>query len=155
MRSNAGVVTSLPPDLAALATDPRLSLQDGRFREFTVDAHDRAITIAIDCGNLQVGYRRLTLSFEGASIVPDDLQRMAAAVGAEFRANHWDQGRTVTEVLEHTVGALPNGRFVLRLRLWPFYEFAVEFSGFSLIDIPLAARGPARAGRFTLLPRPK
>lgn len=155
MRSDAGLVTSLPPDLAALATDPRLSLQDGRFHELTVDTRDKTITMVIDCGDLQVGYRRLTLSFEGASIVPDDLQRVAAAVGAEFRANHWHQGRTVTEVHGHKVAVLPDGRFALRLRLWPFYRFAVEFSGFSLVEVPMSAPGPVRAGRFTLLPRPE
>jgi hypothetical protein len=146
---------SLPPDLAALTTDPRRSLHDGRFHEFVVDTRKKAITIAIDCGDLQVGYRRLTLSFEGASIVPDDLQRLAAAVGAEFRANHWHRGRTVTEVLDSTVDALPDGRFALRLRLFPFYQFAVEFSEFSLVEVSLAARGPGRAGRFKLFPPPE
>jgi hypothetical protein len=153
MRTDAG--TSLPPDLAALATDPRRSLHDGRFHEFVVDSRKKTITIAIDCGDMQIGYRRLTFSFEGASIVPDDLARLADAVGAEFRANHWHRGRSVTEVLESTVGALPDGRFALRIRLFPFYQFAIEFSGFSLVDMPMAARGPARAGRFRFASRPE
>lgn len=152
MRSEAGVVAKLPADLAALATDRRLSLHDGRFHEVIVDTSGQSVTIAIDCGDLQVGYRRLTLSFEGASIVPDDLRLLAAAVGAEFRANHWSRGRTVTEVLGQQVGVLPDGRFFLRLRLWPFYRFAVQFSGFSIVEVPISARGPARAGRFTFRP---
>jgi hypothetical protein len=155
MRSDAGLARSLPPDLAALATDPRLSLHDGRFHELNVDTRDKRITMVIDCGDLQVGYRRLTLSFEGASIRPDDLQRVAAAVGAEFRPNHWHRARAVTEVLEHKVDVLPDGRFVLRLRLWPFYRFAVEFSGFSLGEVPMADPRPARAGRFTFVHHPE
>jgi hypothetical protein len=145
---------TLPPNLAALMTDPRLSLHDGRFHEFTVDTRSSAITIAIDCGDLQVGYRRLTLSFEGASIVPNDLRLLADAVGAQYRPNHWHQGRTVTEVLEHKVADLPGGRFVLRLRLWPFYQFAIEFSGFSCSRFQWRTGGqPARdASRCCLNP---
>jgi hypothetical protein len=155
MRSAPGTTPTLPPDLAALATDPRLSLHDGRFHEFTVDTRSSVITIAIDCGDLQVGYRRLTLTFEGASIVPDDLRLVADAVGAQYRPNHWHHGRTVTEILEHKLAVLPDGRFVLRLRLWPLYQFAIEFTGFSLAEVPLTDRGPARPGRFTLVSHPE
>lgn len=155
MPSERGSAATVPPDLAALTADPRLSLHHGRFHEVTVDTRDGLITIAIDCGDLQVGYRRLLLAFEGASIVPDDLQRLAEAVGAEFRANHWHQGRTVSEVAGHKVGVLPDGRFVLRLQLWPFYEFAVEFSGFSTTETPMMDRRPARAGRITFVRHPE
>ena len=143
----------LPHDLAALATDPRFALHDGRFHEVAVDPATQAVTMVIDCGDLQVGYRRLSLSFDGATIVPDDLQRLADAIGAEFRANHWHQRRTVTEIRRQEVDVLPDGRYVLRLRLWPFYKFAIEFSGFSLVEVPMSARGPARAGRFTVTRR--
>ena len=104
MRPATSVLAKLPRDLATLATDRRLSLHDGRFDEVVVDTRGQSMTIVIDCGDLQVGYRRLTLVFEEASIVPDDLQLLAAAVGAEFRANHWTQSRTVTEVLGQTSG---------------------------------------------------
>ena len=144
----------LPHDLAALATDPRFDLHDGRFHEVTVDTAAGAITLTIDCGDLDVGYRRLSLAFEGARVVPDNLQHLAAAVGAEFRANHWHQRRGVTEILKHEVGILPDGRYVLHLRLWPFYKFAIEFSGLSLSQVPLSARPPARAGRF-IVKRPR
>jgi hypothetical protein len=140
----------LPRELAALATDPHFALHDGRFYEVAVDTASKVVMMAIHCGDLQVGYRRLLLSFNEATVVPDDLQRLADAVGAEFRANHWHQRRTVTEILRQEVDLLPDGRYVLRLELWPFYEFAIEFSGFSLAEVPMSARGPARAGRFTI-----
>jgi hypothetical protein len=141
---------TLPRDLAALATNPHFDLHDGRFHEVVVDTAAQAVIMAIECGDLQVGYRRVSLSFNEATVVPDDLQRLADAVGAEFRANHWHQGRTVTEIRRQEVQLLPDGRYVLRLELWPFYEFAIEFSGFSLAEIPMSTRGPARGGRFTI-----
>jgi hypothetical protein len=72
----------------------------------------------------------------------DNLSRLADAVGAEFRANDWHQRRTVTEIQKHEVGVLPDGRYALRLQLWPFYKFAIEFSAFSLVEVPRSARGP-------------
>jgi hypothetical protein len=150
MPSKSSPAAKLPRDLAALATDPRFDLHDGRFHEVTVDTRAQAVTMVINCGDLQVGYRRLTLSFDRATVVPDDLSRLADAVSAEFRANHWHTGRTVSEIQRQEVGVLPDGRYVLRLRLWPFYKFAIEFSGFSLVEIPMSARAPARAGRFTV-----
>jgi hypothetical protein len=152
MPPHPGPDARLPRDLAALATDPRFALQGGRFHEVAVHTTAHAVTIAVDCGDLQVGYRRLSLSFDEATIVPDNLQRLADAVGAEFRANHWHPRRTVTEIRRHEVGVLADGRYVLRLELWPFYKFAIEFSGFSLVEAPMSARGPARAGLFTLNP---
>jgi len=150
MPLHASVDPRLPPDLAALATDPHFALHDGRFHEVTVDTAAQTVIMAIDCGDLQVGYRRLSLWFKGARVVPDDLQHLAEAVGAEFRANHWHQRRTVTEIRRQEVHLLPDGRYVLRLELWPFYRFAIEFSAFSLAEVPMSARGPARAGRFSI-----
>lgn len=149
----AEIVPRLPADLAALATDPRLDLHDGRFQEVTVDLEAQEVTMVIDGGDLLVGYHRLTLHFRGTTIVPHNLQRLAAAVGAEFRANHWHQRRTVTEIQAQEIDLLPDGRFVLRLRLWPFHEFAIEFAMFSLAEAPLTGRGLERAGRFIIGPR--
>ena len=140
----------LPRDLAALATDPRFALHDGRFQEVIVDTTAEVVTMVVNAGSLHVGYRRLTLTFQRAKVVPDDLQRLAEAIGAEFRANHWHQRRAVTEIQESEVDVLPDGRFALRFRLWPFYAFAIEFSRFSLAEVPRSARGSERAGRFVL-----
>jgi hypothetical protein len=144
----AEIAPRLPANLVDLATDPRMDLHDGRFRKVQVDRTARAVALVIDCGNLQVGYRRLHLRFDAANVVPDNSQLLAEAIGAEFRANHWHQRRSVTEIRAVEVDLLPGDRFALRLRLWPFYEFAVEFSALSIRESPLAGRGPARAGRF-------
>jgi hypothetical protein len=144
------IVPQLPAALAALATDPRLDLHDGRFREVTVDREAQEIVMVIDCGNVQVGYRRLTLQFDRAAVVPENLYLQAAAIGAEFRSDHWHQGAWVTEIRVIEVDVLPGKRFVLRLRSWPFHEFAIEFGALSIAEEALDARGPARAGTFVV-----
>lgn len=146
----AEVRPQLPTALAALATDPRLDLHDGRFREVRVDREAQEIVMVIDCGDLQEGYRRLTLRFEGAAVVPHNLHLLAEAIGAEFRPNHWHQRRSVTEIRVVEVDLLPGGRFILRLRLWPFHEFAIEFDAISIAEESLNVRGPERAGKFVV-----
>jgi hypothetical protein len=149
----ATIAPRLPVQLAKLAMDPAFDLHDGRFQEVSADLDAGRIAMTIACGDLQSGYRSLTIRFDGARIFPDETKRLAEAVGAEFRANHWHQQRAVTEVLDQEVDLLPDGRFVLRLRLWPFYEFAVEFSKISVALTPLKDRPRARAGRFHLAAR--
>lgn len=146
----AVIVPALPAALAAVATDARLDLHDGRFQEVTVDREAQKIVMVIDCGNLQVGYRRLTLQFDRAAVVPDNLQLLAEAIGAEFRSNHWHQGRSVTEIRVVEVDVLPGGRSILRLRLWPFHQFAIEFGALALTEEALDARGREQAGKFVV-----
>jgi hypothetical protein len=133
-----------------LTTDPRLNLHDGRFREVEVDRAAGAITMVIDAGDLQTGYRRLTLRFAEAGIVDGNLQLLAEAVGASFRPNHWHRSRGVTEIRGVEVADLPDGRCRIRLELWPFHTFVLEFADVSITDEPLEARGEARPGRFIL-----
>lgn len=140
----------IPAALLALGTDPRMDLKDGRFREVTVDRQARTVELLIAGGNLQVGYRRLSLRFERAAVVPDNLLLLAKAVGAEFRANEWHQARTATEIRVIEVDLVSPRRFALRLRLWPFHAFAIEFGAILIEETPLDVRGPARAGRFVV-----
>ena len=86
----------------------------------------------------------------GASIVPDNLQQLSYAVLAEFRPSRWSRYRSVTEVRAQEVDLVADGRYALRLRLWPFHEFAVEFDGFSLNDEAIAKRPRARVGSFVI-----
>ena len=146
----AEVAVQLPTLLAALATDSRLDLHDGHFHEVKVNREARTMVMVVDCGNLDVGYRRLTLRFQGAAIAPDNLLLLADAVGAEFRPNDWHREPTVTEIRWVEVDLMPDRRFVLRLRLWPFYQFAIEFNALSIGEEPLEGRGPNHAGRFVV-----
>ena len=141
---------TLPADLTALVTDPRLSLAGGRFHEFVVNVSAQTVKMVVDSGDVTVGYRRLTLTFHGATIEPDDLSRLADAVGAEFRANHWHQRRTVTEIERHAVREIAKGRYVLELQLRPFHEFSIQFAGFALVEEGLSRRAASVGGRFVL-----
>ncbi len=141
---------SLPPDLARLALTPELNLHDARFEAVDIDLDADTVAIVVIAGNLQAGYRRLSMQFSGARIVPDNLQRLGYAVRAEFKQSHWSRHRTVTEILAQEVDVAGDGRYVLRLRLWPFHEFAIEFDGMSLTEESVADRGPARAGSFDI-----
>jgi hypothetical protein len=92
------------------------------------------VTIVVNAGDLQVGYRELTLRFSDAELVPDNLQALAYAVGARYHSDHW--GDTITTILDEELDRLPDGRFVLRLRLWPFYAFSVQFAEFEMAEAP-------------------
>ncbi len=134
----ADVVARLPVEVGALATDPRFDLKDGRFREVSVDRTAHEVVLVVDCGSLQVGYRRLTVRFAGATIEPDNLQLLAKAVGAEFHDGDRDPERSVTEIRYFEIE--PSAGCSIRLdgpKLWPFYEFAVAFDAVSISEEPL------------------
>ena len=88
------------------------------------------------------------LQFFGASIIPDNLQKLSYAVSAEFRPSHWSRQRSVTEIRDQEVDVLPGGRYTLRLGLWPFHEFAVHFDGLAITEESVPERGRARSGQF-------
>lgn len=140
------IAPSLPPDLARLALEPALNLHDARFDHVEVDLRGRTVTITVTVA----GGRRLTLRFVEATVVPDNLQKLEYAVGAEFRPQHRSQRRGVTEILAQEVDVLPDGRYTLRFRLWPFHQFAVEFADFTLREEPVVERGRTRGGSFVV-----
>jgi hypothetical protein len=107
--------------------------------------------MVVNCGDLHMGYRRLTLAFHGAEIVSRDVRAVAEAIGAEFRGNHWHEERAVTEIVGQSVDSRPDGRHQLRLNLDPFGRIAVAFETFEFEAAQTPARGPARSGRFVIL----
>jgi hypothetical protein len=115
-----------------------------------VDLDQATIDMVIDCGDLQLGYRRLDLRFVDARIKPDDMQSLEYAVTAEFHPDAWP---SVTEIVEAEFAEAPRGRHVLNLRLFPFHAFTIEFGDVSFDEQPLADRGPAEPGEFVTLPR--
>lgn len=135
------IASRLPPDLAALATAPHLNLHDATLREVSVEPE--AGEVMIDATLFDD--RRLALRFHGAAVIPDEVQTLAYAVGAEYHTEHW--GTAVTVVRAHEVDILDDGRFVLRLRLQPFYEFAVGFRAMELDEAPASATS-GRPGQF-------
>ncbi len=57
---------------------------------------------------------------------------MAHAVGGSFVTDHWGSTRTI--ILDQEVELVEGGRFLLRLRLWPFHEFGLTFRTCSLTE---------------------
>jgi hypothetical protein len=119
------IAPALPPDLARLALEPQLNLHDARFERVEIDLDNSTATIVVNAGDLQVGYRQITLAFTGARVVPDNLQLLGYAVRAEFRPSRWSRRRSVTEILAQEFDLLTEGRYTLRLRLWPFHDFVI------------------------------
>lgn len=144
------IASALPPDLVRLAMEPEFNLHDARFERVEIDLSNSTVTIVVNAGDLQVGYRRITMTFSGAHVVPDNLQRLSYAVLAEFRPSRWSRYRSVTEIRAQEVDLVAAGRYTLRLRLWPFHEFAVEFDGFRLHTEDVARRPRPRVGAFVI-----
>jgi hypothetical protein len=146
----AEIREQLPSALASIALDPRFGLQDGRINEVSVNTGTKRVVMSVTVGDIQLGYRQLQLRFEGATIIPEDYQLLSAALRAEFQPDHWHHGRAITEVGNHEVDLLDDGRFVIRMRLRPFHTFGIEFDSLEMSDENVSGRGPARAGRFVL-----
>ena len=143
------IADRLPPELATLAKEPRLNLHDARIRSIVVDRQAGTVEMNLTTEpDHSQGFRDvdLHLVFGGATFVPDDLQPVAYAVGATYSSEHW--GTTRTEVLAQEVDIADDGRFLLRIRLWPFHEFAIAFATMSLTESP-ASPDDGRAGSFT------
>lgn len=148
----AEITPRLPPEVLALASDARLNLHDGHIQEVVVDLTEGRVVLNVT-GRFRRQHRLLTLQFAQATIIPDNLQLLADVIGAEFRANHWHRRRMTSSIHAQEVDLAPDGRFLLRLRLWPLYEFAIDFATLSVAESSFSAEAPARAGRFTLLNR--
>jgi hypothetical protein len=135
----------LPPDLLALATDPELHLHDAEFIEVAVDPPSKRLEMVVRLGNVERSWLRL--AFREADVVPENYQKLGFAIGATYAPNHW--GGVITVILAQEIETLRHGRFVFRLRLWPFHAFSIEFGSMSLERLASSPepRGP---GRFIL-----
>jgi hypothetical protein len=93
------LVPLLSPQLGQFALEPRLHLKDAEFRHVEIDRAARLVTIVVNAGDIQLGYRELTLRFADAEVVLYNLQALAYAVGARYHSDHW--GDTITTILNH------------------------------------------------------
>ncbi len=137
----SNIAAMLPPDLAAFASDPRLNLHDAHIRRIAVDREAGTVVLTVALGH-EGGLR---LTFGDASFIPDNLQAVAYAVGATYTTDRW--GTTRTEILAQEIDVTDEGRYLLRLRLWPFGELGLAFSSFSLTERPATA-DDGRPGEF-------
>jgi hypothetical protein len=116
----AEVLPRLPGPLRALAQD--INIHDGLIRAIEIDAPARELRLALVCGDLEVGYFDLDLSYHGVRI--DLVDRKVLGVIARDPE---------TEVLYDEVDAWDEGVFVHRLLFWPHYrETDIVFKGLSM-----------------------
>lgn len=146
----AAIASSLPADLRALATEPRLHLHDARFVSVVVDRE--AETIEMLLALFDDEGRALRLSFGEAAFVEENLALIAQAVGGSFTTDHWGSTRTI--VMAQEVDLADDGQFVLRLRLYPFHEFGLTFRSFSLVE-EAAPPDEGQPGAFVFADEPE
>jgi hypothetical protein len=144
---------SLPPEIVDLARNARFDLHDAQFVEVAVDVPAETVRLVADAATPEGEWHRLSLFFEGASVLPENFQKIAFALGAEYRATG-GFGPTETIIHYQEVDRAADGRFVLRLRLWPFHEFEVWFRGVTSTDRPSARPSRGRRGTLRLIPSP-
>ena len=131
----ARLVERLPPDLATLATDPELNMHDASVHTLHVDLAAGALDMVVYLYNGKALTCRFSgVTFRGADGSEDDLQSIACAIGATYVTEHW--GTTRTQIRAQEVDVAEDGRFVLRLRLWPFYWFEIVFREISIAIEP-------------------
>ena len=140
-----------PDALRRFALEPRYYLHDARIRLAEIDPDGRTIDLTVEVSRNDLGGRRLELHFRNAVVVPPNIQALEMAITAEF---HRDGGSSFTDIIDEEVDHDhdPDRPYVLRLRLWPFHEFAIEFGVFEFDEEPLTEpvfRGP---GRFVWAP---
>jgi len=103
--------------------------------DIDINVPAETVRIVVDATTPEGEWHRLSLFFEEAAVVPDNFQRLAFAVGAQFRATD-AFGPTATIIHYQEIDLADDGRYVLRLRLWPFHEFEVWFGRLATTDVP-------------------
>ena len=145
------LATLVPSEIIDLARDPRFDLHEAHFVEVDVDVPAATVRLVTDAVTPDGEWHRLSLSFEGASVVPENFQKIAFALGAEYRATG-GFGPAGTIIHYQEVDRAADGRFVLRLRLWPFHEFEVLFRRVTSTDAPSARPPRGRRGTLRVTP---
>ncbi len=140
----------LPPTIRRIAGEPGHTLHDGRIRWLQVDLPGSRVLMHVVIDDEQEGQRVLRLKFFNAVIEPQHLLRLEYAVIALFVSPY---GTTSTQIRYQEVDLDEAGRYVLRLSLWPFHEFAIHFGRVTLIETP-SEQGEVRPGQFDLISEP-
>ena len=138
----------LPPDLATLATDPALNMHDASVHTMHVDLDRGTLDMVVFLyDRTALIFRFEDFNFRGPGGSEDDLRSIAYAIGATYTADGWNSART--QILAQEVDVAEDGRYALRLRLWPFYEFEILFRAISM-TVEQAPPNSEPAGKFVV-----
>ena len=133
------------PDALRRFAEPGYYLHDARIRLAELHADALTIDLTVEVHNEERGTRRLILHFRDAVIAPPNIQALGLAITAEF---HRDRGSSFTDIVDEEIDETPDGRYILRLRLWPFHEFTIEFGAFEFDEELLSGPVFSGPGRF-------
>jgi hypothetical protein len=103
------IADRLPPTVRTFARE--VNLHDGRFRAVTFAPSTGILELKLRCGDLEVGYFDLDLTYTGVHLPNTALARLAATVN-----------NPTAEILYDEIDLDRQGRFVHRLALWPASE---------------------------------
>ena len=108
----------LPEDLLALAKLP--GVDDGLIIEARHDREQRRFTLTLRCGDLQMGYYDLALTYEEAEISQPDEWTLARI------ARITDGHRADTDIAYHELDVTPDGKIEHRFLFHPGKGFAIR-----------------------------
>ncbi len=120
------LLPSLPPAVAALARD--INLHDGLIHRVLVQPEQKQLELGLRCGDLQVGYFDLDLTYSEVRLDLLDipfLQRCAQSRQAEVLYDEVDW---------------EDGNYVHRILFWPEGEIAIVFRELQVVRTPRANR---------------
>jgi hypothetical protein len=112
------ILVSSPKEVAELA---QTNLHDGLIRRAVVDHGVHVLSLALRCGDLQVGYFDVDIQYSGVTLTPQQLQVLARR--ARDRR---------TEILADEIDTAADGPFVHRLLFWPDDELEIVFTGLTI-----------------------
>ncbi len=120
------LLQKLPPSVATLARE--INLHDGLIHRVLIQAEKKQLELGLQCGDLQVGYFALDLTYSEVRMDLLDIPFL------QERA----QDRQI-EVLYDEVD-LEDGDYVHRILFWPEGEIAIVFRGLEIVRTPRTDR---------------
>jgi len=118
------LMPEMPATVRALAKG--VSLHDGLLRSATLDRGERALTMILRCGDLQVGHFDLTLRYTGADVDPAALSALRS-VARDPKA----------DVREDEIDREVSGSWIHRILFLPYREVTIRFQGLGLSLEPM------------------
>lgn len=132
----------LPAEVLALAELP--GVDDGLVIEVVHDREQRVLTLTMRCGDLQIGYYDLVLTYEDASITADHEWNLAQIA----RTTETDRVHR-SDVAYHEVDRTEDGQVEHRILFHPGIWFATRCRALRWEQIPRPNRKlPRRKDRF-------
>ena len=121
------IKSKLPQEILELAT--KINLHDGIVRHITLEKAAKRLTMALRCGDLQVGYFDIEIMYIDVEITNVDSSLLKIiATDAE------------TELLYDEIGIASANRFVHRILFYPYREIEVIFGKLKFAIQPKADR---------------